>query len=90
MNSKVVRRPENLKDNRKLLSPPVIEEPLYQCAASITVLSYEPNAIIDLDVSGTVTSAPGGFPFPNGVTIPLPAPLVAGQTSKRKKSLIVA
>lgn len=80
MNAKVVKRPESLKENPKLLSPPVIEEPLYQCAVSVTVTAYEPNATIDVDVSGTVTSVPGGFPFPNGVTIVLPAALVAGQT----------
>jgi hypothetical protein len=46
---------------------------------------YEPNATIDVDVSGTVTSAPGGFPFPNGVTIVLPAALVAGQKVKARQ-----
>jgi hypothetical protein len=85
MNAKVVKRPENLKEDRKALSPPVIQEPLYQCAVSVTVTSYEPNATIDVDVSGTVTSAPGGFPFPNGVTIPLPVALVAGQTVRARQ-----
>src|SRR5260370_41712089 len=79
MNATVVKRPENLKENRKLLSPPIIEQPLYQCAVSVTVLAYEPNATIDVDGSGTITSAPGGFPVPNGVTVHLPAALVAGQ-----------
>ena len=87
MNAKVVRRPENLKENRKLLSPPVIEQPLYQCASSVTVTSYQPNATIDVDVSGTLASAPGAFPFPNGVTVPLPAPLVAGQTVRARQKV---
>src|SRR5260370_22652403 len=87
MNATVVKRPENLKENRKLLSPPIIEQPLYQCAVSVTVLAYEPNATIDVDVSGTITSAPGGFPVPNGVTVHLPAALVAGQILSGRQHL---
>lgn len=87
MNGTVVKRPDNLKENRKLLSPPVIEQPIYQCAVSVTVTAYEPNAIIDVDVDGTVTSAPGGFPFPNGVTIGLSAALVAGQKVKARQKV---
>ncbi len=83
----VVRRPDNLRENPKLLSPPVIEEPLYQCAVSVTVTAYEPNATIEVDVSGSTTAAPGGFPFPNGVTIALPAALVAGQKVKARQKL---
>src|SRR5579864_7792203 len=87
MTATVVKRPDNLRENRKLLSPPILEQPLYQCAVSVTVLAYEPNATIDVDVSGTITSAPGGFPVPNGVTIHLPAALAAGQTVRaRQKS----
>jgi hypothetical protein len=85
MNAEVVRRPDNLKDNRKAISQPVIVEPLYQCAVAITVVSYLPDATIELDVDGTVKSAPGGFPFPNGVTIPLPAQLVAGQKVRARQ-----
>src|SRR5258708_35095156 len=85
MNATVVKRPENLKENRKRLSPPIIEQPLYQCAVSVTVLAYEPNATIDVDVSGTITSAPGGFPVPNGVTVHLPAALVAGPIGRARE-----
>jgi hypothetical protein len=87
MNATVVKRPENLKEDRKALSPPVIQESLYQCAVSVTVTSYEPNATIDVDVNGAVTSMPGGFPFPNGVTIGLPGALVAGQKVKARQSV---
>jgi hypothetical protein len=87
MNATVVKRPDNLKEDRKALSPPVIEEPLYQCAVSVTVASYEPNATIEVNVDGTVTAAPGGFPFPNGVTIGLPAALVAGQKVKARQKV---
>lgn len=85
MDAQVIRRPDNLKENRKALSPPVLQSPLYQCAVSVTVLAYQPTADIDVDVDGTVTTAPGGFPFPNGVTIPLPAALVAGQKVKARQ-----
>ena len=87
MNATVVKRPDNLKEDRKALSPPVIQEPLYQCAVSVTVTSYEPNATIEVNVDGTVTVAPGGFPFPNGVTIGLPAALVAGQKVKARQKV---
>jgi hypothetical protein len=90
MNAEVVKRPDNLKEDRKLLSPPVVEEPLYQCAIAVTVRSFEPNATIELDVSGTSTSTPGGFPVPNGLTIPLATALVAGQQVRARQKNGVA
>lgn len=85
MNSRVIKRPENLKDDRKVLSPPVILEPLYQCAVAVTVLSFEAHATIDVDVSGTITSVANAFPFPQGVTITLPTALVAGQQVRARQ-----
>ena len=87
MNPTVIKRPDNLRENPKLLSAPVIQEPLYQCAVSVTVLSFEPNATIDVAVNGAVTSGPGGFPFPDGVTIKLPAKLIAGQKVRARQKL---
>ena len=87
MDSTVIKRPDNLKEDPKLLSAPVIQEPLYQCAVSVTVLAFEPNATIDVDVSGTVTSKPGGFPLPDGVNIKLPVALVAGQKVRARQKL---
>ena len=87
MDATIIKRPKELPENRKALSPPVILEPLYQCATAVTVLAFEPNADIHLDVDGSVTTAPGGFPFPNGVTIDLPAPLVAGQKVKARQRI---
>src|SRR5205823_3288323 len=78
---------DNLKEHRKALSPPSSEEPLYQCGVSVTVFAYEPNATLDVNVDGTITSAPGGFPFPNGVSIPLPAALVVGQQVKARQQV---
>jgi hypothetical protein len=78
MITEIIRRPDSLKEDPKLISPPVIVQPLYQCAVSITVIAYEPDAVIDVRIDSAVTSAPGGFPFPNGVTIALATALVAG------------
>ena len=81
MNSKVVSREElKLKDDPKLLSPPAVDEPLYQCGTAVTVLSYEINAKIEIEIAGSILpSVTGGFPMPNGVSVALPNPLVAGQ-----------
>jgi hypothetical protein len=86
MNTTVIKRPDNLRENPKLISPPIIQEPLYQCAVSVSVFAYEPNATIEVDVNGTITSAPGGFPFPDGITITLPAALVAGQKVRARQT----
>ena len=85
MDSTVIKRPDNLKEDPKLLSAPVIQEPLYQCAVSVIVLAFEPNATLDVDVSGTVTSKPGGFPFPDGANIKLPVALVVGQKVRARQ-----
>ncbi|MEJ8849512.1 hypothetical protein [Variovorax rhizosphaerae] len=81
----IIKRPRALPESPKAISPPVIQEPLYQCAVAVTVLAYQPNAEIDLDVAGSITTALGGYPFPNGVTIILPAALVAGQKVRARQ-----
>jgi hypothetical protein len=85
MRSVVIERPDNLKEDKGLLSPPILEEPPYGCALSVTVTAYEPKATIDVEVDGVVTSAAGGFPYPNGVTIILPAPLTVGQKVRARQ-----
>jgi hypothetical protein len=87
MNPKVVRRERlKLKDDRKLLSPPIVDEPLYQCAAAVTVRGYVTDAQITVQVNGTnVATVPGGSPWPNGVTVPLPSPLVAGDKVRARQ-----
>jgi hypothetical protein len=79
MSRNVIKRPRDLEEEPKFLSPPLIVEPLYQCATSVTVIAFAPHATLTIEVDGLDTSAPGGFPNPNGATVVLPSPLVAGQ-----------
>jgi hypothetical protein len=92
MKSKVVNRERlELKDDPHFLSPPIVDEPLYQCATTVTVLSYAPNAKIEVEVAGSILpSVPGGLPWPNGISIKLPNPLVAGQKVKARQTTATA
>lgn len=80
MDSKIVNRKElELKENPTFLSPPVVDEPLYQCANAVTVFSYVPEAMIEVEINGVILpGVPGGFPLPSGLSIQLPEPLTAG------------
>jgi hypothetical protein len=90
--SQVVERERlELEENRELLSPPVVVEPLYQCATAVTVRSYMPDAEIEIRVDGSiVASVPGGFPWPNGVTTQLPNPLAAGERVRARQKTTMA
>jgi|SRR5215831_1086367 len=70
-----------LRDNKDLISPPSVVFPLYQCAKSVMIVNFIPNAKLDLQVDGmeVIVGAPGGFPVPNGRTLLIPAALVIGQ-----------
>src|SRR5713226_8094635 len=83
----VPREKLRLRDDPKLLSPPIVTQPLYACAKVVNVTGYVPNATIDLEVNGvTVTSGfGGGSPAPWGVTIPLANPLAAGQKLRARQ-----
>jgi len=87
MNAKTVsRRRLAIKEAPERLSPPIVVEPLYQCATAVTVIGFVPEAQIDVEVNGAlVTTAPGGFPWPKGVTIALPNALVAGNTVRARQ-----
>ena len=43
-----------LKDNPQLISPPIIKEPVYGCANSVTFLSFEPHVEIDIEIDGVI------------------------------------
>ncbi|MDB6101829.1 MAG: hypothetical protein JWO52_1828, partial [Gammaproteobacteria bacterium] len=52
-----------LKDKR-FLSPPLVGEPLYQCAKAAVVYGFDVGATLDFERNGTIVLAgiPGGFP----------------------------
>ncbi|CAN5553614.1 hypothetical protein BH24GEM3_BH24GEM3_10960 [soil metagenome] len=82
----VPRREVNLEENRGLISPPILAEPLYQCATAVTVLGFIPHAEIEIEVDGTIVlTRTAGFPEPQGETFKLPAPLVAGQVVRARQ-----
>src|SRR5215469_9391863 len=76
-----------LRDDKNLISPPSVVFPLYQCAKSVTIVNFIPNAKLDLQVDGmeVIVDAPGGFPVPNGRTLLIPAALVIGQEVRARQ-----
>jgi dienelactone hydrolase len=83
----VPRERLDLRDNRELLSPPIVLGPLYACARAIVVVGFVPDATIDVRIDGVdvVTGFPGGFPEPDGVLIAMPSPLVANQAVQARQ-----
>ena len=84
--AEVPREKLKLRDDPKVISPPTVS-PLYQCATAVTVVGFIANATLDLQVNGVtvIAGVPGGFPVPNGRTLPLPAALVAGQVVRARQ-----
>src|SRR5712692_7614064 len=83
----VPREKLRLRDDPKLLSPPIVTQPLYACAKAVNVTGYVPNATIDLEVNGAIVTAGfgGGSPAPYGATIPLAVALVAAQKVRARQ-----
>jgi dienelactone hydrolase len=86
MNAHVVDRKRlDLREDPNFLSPPWVQAPLYQCAIAVVVHGYVATANIEVQVNGaSVPIVNGGFPYPHGVTVPLPA-LVAGQKVRARQ-----
>ena len=63
----VPREGRKLKDNRRLLSPPIVVEPLYGCSKIVNIRGFVQGAVLDVEVAGgiAVASFPGGFPEPS-------------------------
>jgi hypothetical protein len=76
-----------LRDDPKVISPPYLAGPLYQCATAVTALGFDPHAKLDVEVDGAVVvnGFTAGFPLPQGASIPLPAPLVANQAVRARQ-----
>lgn len=76
----------NLEEDRSLISPPVLAEPLYQCATIVVVTSFISHATIDIEIDGTIdTTIIVGFPEPSGEAIAVSAPLTAGQVIRARQ-----
>ncbi len=84
MGREVVERERvKLQDDPGALSPPWLQQPLYQCAITVTVWGFVPFADVEVELDGAiVVSATVGFPEPVGATLKLPSPLVAGQKAR--------
>jgi outer membrane protein assembly factor BamB len=44
----IVPRPDNLRENRGFLSPPLLQYPIYACASSVVVQGFVPGARVDV------------------------------------------
>jgi dienelactone hydrolase len=82
----VPRDKARIDDNPKIISPPIIVQPLYGCAKSVNVTGYIPDATLDLEVDGGVVVAgfPGHSPTPSGALIKLPVPFKVNQAPPQK------
>ncbi|MFD3373681.1 MULTISPECIES: hypothetical protein [unclassified Streptomyces] len=91
MDAKIVDRKDlQLQEDPRLLSPPRVDQPLYQCGTAVVVFDYVPGADIEVQVdSASAPVVSGGFPWPLGVTVPLPGALATAQ-QVRARQLTVA
>ena len=82
----IPREKARIEDNPKIISTPMITQPLYGCAKSVNITGYIPDATLDLEVDGVVVVAsfPGHSPTPWGALIKLPVPFKTNQTPPQK------
>ncbi len=84
----ISRREAGVDDDPKLISPPIIAEPLYQCATAVVVLGGVVGATIDVEVNGApIANAVVQTTVPYGITIGVPAALVANDVLRARQSL---
>jgi hypothetical protein len=80
------RREAGVKEDPKLLSPPLVVEPLYQCATAVVVVGGLAGATVEVEANGAaVASGVVGAVLPYGITIDLPA-LIANDTVRARQS----
>ena len=83
----IERRGLELKDDPKIISPPILDSPLYACSKVVKVLSFKPNATIDVEINGAIVVSAGvGFPEPDGAVIVLPSALTAGKIIRARQT----
>jgi hypothetical protein len=74
-------------EDKRLLSPPLVGAPLYQCASAVVVYGFNVGALLDVQVNGATVLAnvPGGFPQPQGALLALPAQLQANDVVRARQ-----
>lgn len=86
----ISRREADLPDDPRLLSPPVVVEPLYRCATAVVVAGGVAGATIEVEVNGaTVGSGVVGAVLPYGITIGVPK-LAAGDSVRARQRTTAA
>jgi hypothetical protein len=81
------RKEAGVDDNPKLLSPPVVAEPLYQCATAVVIVSGVTDAKIEVDVNGaSVGSGVVQTVLPYGITISVPKLVANDKVRARQKT----
>ena len=71
----------DVRDNPKVISPPILTLPLYGCASAVNVTGYLPHATLDIEVSGAIVVNASELPAcfrvhphePNGALTSRPA-----------------
>lgn len=66
-NPHIVRRPDDLKEDRKFISPPTLGQPIYACGSAVTVKNFTPGATIDVFIDNAPAPNPsfiGQIPTP--------------------------
>jgi hypothetical protein len=79
---------EGLKlKERRYVSPPIVGEPLYQCATAVVVYGFDAGATLDLERNGTIVLAgvPGGFPQPQGARLQVAPQLQSGDVIRARQ-----
>jgi len=66
-------------DSRTRLSPPTVNDPLYECATAVTVEGFVPGAKIDIYANGTILIGGGISDSPWGQSFSVNPPLSVGQ-----------
>lgn len=91
MSNQLSRNEVQLKEDRKLISPPILIGPAYACSRVVKVISFIPFATIEVELNGAIAaSQSAGFPEPNGALISLPSPLTGGEVLRARQKTLIA
>jgi hypothetical protein len=87
----IPRKGTELRDDPKIISAPVLYDPLYSCSLVVKVTSFIALSTIDVELNGVIVkTVPVGFPDPNGAIITMNSPLLAGQKIRVRQSTSTA